>query len=136
MQSLFKEILSVHQSYPPKPLPVILSVSAASNYKLPEAKSFIDEWLTLIDSFGQNVPMLWLGPPAAPYDLPEDKISSEGNDARWRHSVGMENQTRIRGIENLGMWNLTVQAEKGGLELSLVQAMMVCALRCISSCRV
>ena len=80
----------------------------------------------LIDASGQNVPVLWLGPPAAPYNLPADEILAKGNEARWRYSLEMENQTRARGVESLGMWNLTVQAGRGGLELPLVQAMMVC----------
>ena len=120
-----KELFSIQQPYSPKPLPVILSISSAATYTRSSANSFLDGWLDLIASFGQNVPVLWLGPLAASFNLPEDRILVEGNDVRWRYSLEMENHTRFRSVESLGMWNLTVQAENSGLELALVQAMMV-----------
>ena len=84
-------MFSIPQRYPPKPLPIILSVSSAATYTVSLANVFLDEWLNVITSSKQNVPVLWLGPQAASYDLPEDRILAEGNDARWRYSLEMEN---------------------------------------------
>ena len=90
----------------------------------------MDEWIILADASLRNVPFLWIGPTAAGHLKPPGKIMSEGNNALWHYTIEMEKEARARGLDSLGMYNMTVQAgswdgSSYGLKVGLVQAMMV-----------
>ena len=90
----------------------------------------MDEWVSLADTSGRNVPFLWLGPNAAGHLKPPSKLLSEGNNAIWQYTLEMAKEAKSRQLDALGMYNLTLQANSWdgsyyGLKVSLVQAMMV-----------
>ena len=93
----------------------------------------MDEWVTLADASGRNVPFLWVGPNAAGHLKPPGQILSQGNNALWHFTVEMNREARARELDALGMYNLTLQAGSWdgsgyGLKVGLVQAMMVSTL--------
>lgn len=90
----------------------------------------MDEWITLADAATRNVPFLWLGPTAAGHLKPPGLILNQGNNALWHYTAEMTKEARVRELEALGMYNLTLQASswdgsRYGLKVALVQAMMV-----------
>ena len=92
----------------------------------------MDEFLTLVDEHapGKSVPFLWVGPTAAGHLKPPGLIMSQGNNALWHYTVEMKKEAEARGLEALGMYNLTVQSSSWdgsgyGVGVGLVQAMMV-----------
>ena len=94
----------------------------------------MEEWLTLADTFvedsSRQVPFLWLGPVAAGHLKPPGQILSQGNNAVWHYTVEMAREARKRGMETLGLYNMTLQASSWdgtayGERVALVQAMMV-----------
>lgn len=116
-----------------KPTPIILSLSLASHLSWPAATSSMDEWVSLADSSGRNVPFLWIGPNAAGHLKPPGQILSEGNNAIWHYTLEMGKEARSREVDALAMYNLTLQANSWdgsgyGMRVALVQAMMVSLL--------
>lgn len=114
-----------------KPLPVIHSLSLSTSLSWPGATASMDEWLSVADNSGRAVPFLWIGPNAAGHLKPPGQISSEGNNALWHYTIETAKEARIRQVEPLGMYNLTLQANSWdgsyyGSRVVLVQAMMVC----------
>ena len=94
----------------------------------------MDEWITLADVSSRNVPFLWVGPNAAGHLKPPAQILSQGNNALWHYTVEMAKEARVREIDALGMYNMTLQATSWdgsgyGQKVAIVQAMMVCC-RC------
>jgi len=90
----------------------------------------MDEWLTIADGSGRNTPYLWVGPNAAGHLKPPGLIMSEGNNALWHYNVEVGKEAAKRGVENLSMYNMTLQAGSWdgshyGEGVHLVQAMMV-----------
>lgn len=94
----------------------------------------MEEWLRLADGFveksSRRVPFLWLGPVAAGHLKPPGLIMDQGNNALWHYTVEMAREARKRGMETLGMYNMTLQADSWdgtayGQKVALVQAMMV-----------
>jgi len=90
----------------------------------------MDEWLTIADGSGRNTPYLWVGPNAAGHLKPPARILQEGNNALWHYNVELGKEAAKRGVENLSMYNMTLQAASwDGSSYServmLVQAMMV-----------
>lgn len=113
-----------------KPVPVIHSLSLATSLSWSSATSSMDEWVSLADASGRNVPYLWLGPNAAGHLKPPGRILSEGNNAIWHYTLETAKEARARQVDALGMYNLTLQANSWdgsnyGLRVALVQAMMV-----------
>lgn len=113
-----------------KPIPVIHSLSLATSLSWPAATSSMDEWVSLADASGRNVPYLWLGPTAAGHLKPPAQILSEGNNAIWHYTLETAKEAKARQIDALAMYNLTLQANSWdgshyGLRVGLVQAMMV-----------
>ena len=99
----------------------------------------MDEWVSLADASGRNVPFLWIGPNAAGHLKPPGQIISQGNNALWHYTIETEKEAKSRELDALGMYNLTLQANSWdgssyGLRVGLVQAMMVdlslATLRC------
>ena len=90
----------------------------------------MDEWVSLADSSGRNIPWLWVGPNAAGHLKPPGQILTQGNNALWHYTVETMKEAKNRGLDTLGMYNLTLQANSWdgsyyGLNVGLVQAMMV-----------
>ncbi len=113
-----------------KPVPVIHSLSLATSLSWPIATASMDEWVTLADFSSRNVPFLWVGPTAAGHLKPPGQILSQGNNALWHYTIEMAKEARMRDLDALGMYNLTLQASSWdgssyGMKVALVQAMMV-----------
>lgn len=90
----------------------------------------MDEWVSLADASGRNIPWLWVGPNAAGHLKPPNQIVSEGNTALWHYTIDTMNEAKKRDLDALGMYNLTLQANSWdgsyyGPKVALVQAMMV-----------
>lgn len=93
----------------------------------------MDEWVSLADASGRNVPFLWLGPNAAGHLKPPGQILTQGNNALWHYTLETMKEARARELDALGMYNLTLQAGSWdgsfyGVKVALVQAMMVSGL--------
>ncbi|KAL6717547.1 hypothetical protein ACLMJK_005462 [Lecanora helva] len=113
-----------------KPIPVLHSLSLATSLSTSSATSSMDEWVSLADDSGKNVPFLWIGPNAAGHLKPPSQIASEGNNAIWHYTRETIKEAKSRELDAIGMYNLTLQANSWdgshyGLKVSLVQAMMV-----------
>ncbi|KAF7587232.1 hypothetical protein BBP40_007519 [Aspergillus hancockii] len=110
-----------------KPVPVIQSLSLSTSYSLAIAKNSMDEWLALAQSSKNDMPFLWVGPTAPGHQ------QSSGNSlhtSSWRYTLDTSEAARTRGMEALGMYNTTLQADSWdgvhyGEKVALVQAMMV-----------
>ena len=94
----------------------------------------MDEWVTLVDTSGRNVPILWVGPNAAGHLKLPGQILTQGNNALWHYTLQTMKEAKARQLDALGMYNLTLQANssdgrKYGQRVGLVQAMMVMHLR-------
>lgn len=116
-----------------KPVPVIHSLSLTRSLSWSSVTSSMDEWISLADASGRNVPYLWMGPNAAGHLKPPSQILNEGDNAIWHYTLETAKEAKARQIEFLGMYNLTLQANSWdgsnyGLRVGLVQAMMVGSL--------
>ena len=126
---VFTSLLSsLPDSY--KPIPVIHSLSLATSLSWPLATNSMNEWVSLADASTRNVPFLWLGPAAAGHLKPPGQILSQGNNALWHYTVEMAKEAKLRELDSLGMYNLTLQATSWdgsgyGQRVAMVQAMMV-----------
>ncbi|GKZ62546.1 hypothetical protein AnigIFM60653_010566 [Aspergillus niger] len=110
-----------------RPVPVILSLSLSTSYSLSTAKSSMDEWLTLAQASGRNTPFLWVGPTAP--GLQKDSRDNI-HASSWQYSQDAAQEARNRGLDALGMYNATLQADSWdgkhyGEKVALIQAMMV-----------
>ena len=90
----------------------------------------MDEWVTLADASGRNIPVLWVGPNAAGHLVPPGQIVAQGNGALWHYTLETMREARAMQLDALGMYNLTLQAHSWdgshyGQKVGLVQAMMV-----------
>ncbi|RAL17706.1 uncharacterized protein BO97DRAFT_12960 [Aspergillus homomorphus CBS 101889] len=110
-----------------KPVPVILSLSLSTSYSLPAAQKSMDEWLSMSKTTKQNTPFLWIGPTA-----PGLQKDSEDNihASSWQYSQDTIQEARARGMDALGLYNITLQADSWdgkhyGEQVALVQAMMI-----------
>lgn len=113
-----------------KPVAVIHSLSLSTSLSWPIATASMDEWTALADSSSRNVPFLWIGPNAAGHLKPPGLILNQGNNALWHYTIEMSKAARLRELDALGMYNLTLQATSWdgsgyGQKVALVQAMMV-----------
>ncbi|KAK0514155.1 hypothetical protein JMJ35_003877 [Cladonia borealis] len=113
-----------------KPIPVIHALSLSTSLSWATATSSMDEWVSLADASGRNVPFLWVGPTAAGHLKPAGQILSQGNNALWHYTIETEKEAKSRELDALGMYNLTLQANSWdgssyGQRVGLVQAMMV-----------
>ena len=113
-----------------KPIPVIHSLSSATSLSWSKATDSMDEWVTLADASGRNIPILWVGPNAAGHLQPPGHILTQGNSALWQYTLETMREATARQLDALGMYNLTLQANSWdgtnyGQRVGLVQAMMV-----------
>ena len=113
-----------------KPVPIIHSLGLSTSFNWQAATDSMDEWLTIADGSGRNTPFLWLGPNAAGHLKPPGKILQEGNNALWHYNVEMGKEAMRRGVDNLGLYNMTLQASSWdgsnyGERVMVTQAMMV-----------
>ena len=89
-----------------KPIPIIHSLSSATSLSLSKATDSMDEWITLADASGRNIPILWVGPTAGGHHL-----QTQGDaGARWQYTLETAREAEARQVEALGMYNLTLQA--------------------------
>lgn len=117
-----------------KPIPVIHSLSLATSLSWSKAVDSMDEWVTLADASGRNIPILWVGPNASGHLKPPGQILTQGNSALWHYTLETMREAKARQLDALGMYNLTLQANSWdgsnyGQKVGLVQAMMVRRLR-------
>ncbi|CAD6568399.1 MAG: hypothetical protein ASARMPREDX12_001397 [Alectoria sarmentosa] len=113
-----------------KPIPVIHSLSLATSLSWSKATDSMDEWVTLADASGRNIPILWVGPNAAGHLKPPSLILTQGNNALWHYTLETMKEAKARQLDALGMFNLTLQANSWdgsnyGQKVGLVQAMMI-----------
>ena len=90
----------------------------------------MDEWVTLATGAERNIPMLFLSPPAFGLIKEPNSAPKEGNFAVWNFHTEMAPVAREKHFDILSMYNLTLQAssvdgERFGEVVALVQAMMV-----------
>ena len=129
LRDIFSAVLAKDpESY--KPVPVVHSLSLSTSLSWPIATASMDEWTTLADTSSRNVPFLWIGPNAAGHLKPPGLILNQGNNALWHYTTEMGKAARLRELDALGMYNLTLQATSWdgsgyGQKVALVQAMMV-----------
>ncbi|KAE8350095.1 hypothetical protein BDV28DRAFT_139783 [Aspergillus coremiiformis] len=122
----FRQLIS-RASNQGKPVPVIQSLSLSTSYSLAIAGNSMDEWLALAQSSKREMPFLWLGPTAPGHQ------KSAGNDihvSSQQYTLDTSEAARTRGVEALGMYNATLQADSWdgihyGEKVALIQAMMV-----------
>lgn len=93
----------------------------------------MDEWVTLADASGRNIPILWVGPNAAGHLQTPGQIPTQGNSALWQYTLETMREAKARQLDALGMYNLTLQANswdgsRYGQRVGLVQAMMVSSI--------
>ncbi|KAE8378385.1 hypothetical protein BDV26DRAFT_191825 [Aspergillus bertholletiae] len=110
-----------------KPIPVIQSLSISTSYSVEIAGNSMDEWLALAQSGKHDMPFLWLGPTAPGY---QKHSESNIHASSWQYTLDASEAARNRGMETLGMYNATLQADSWdgmhyGEKEALVQAMMV-----------
>jgi hypothetical protein len=107
-----------------RPIPIIYSLT--SHHSTSAATKNLDDLILYADATKRKTPMLWVGPPA-PTHL-EGKEGSPQQDV-WRFSMEMAQAAKDRGVDSLGLWNMTVQANSNGKNfgegVAITQAMMV-----------
>ncbi|EYE97629.1 uncharacterized protein EURHEDRAFT_375457 [Aspergillus ruber CBS 135680] len=111
-----------------KTLPIIHSLSLATSYSLSTAQTSMDEWQALTKSTGHNAPFLWIGPTALGHQ--KKPAGSEDLPAVWQYAIDTAEAAHERGMDVLGMYNATLQADSFdgthyGEKVALMQAMMV-----------
>jgi hypothetical protein len=115
-----------------KPVAVVHSLSFGATFSAAAAAASMAEWLGVADRHAESslrsVPFLWLGTTAVGHLKPPAQPPSQGNGALWRYAA--ETEARKRGMDALGMYNLTLQASSWdgvsyGERVALVQAMSV-----------
>ncbi|KNG80872.1 hypothetical protein ANOM_010377 [Aspergillus nomiae NRRL 13137] len=110
-----------------KPVPVIQSLSLSTSYSLEIAGNSMDEWLVLAQSSKRDMPFLWIGPTAPGH---QKHSGSNIHASSWQYTLDAAEAARTRGMETLGMYNATLQADSWdgmhyGEKEALIQAMMV-----------
>ncbi|KIW62218.1 hypothetical protein, variant [Phialophora macrospora] len=108
------------------PVPMILSLSPAT-VNAEAAVSSLEEFLALADQSHRKTPMLWIGPTASGH---VEIRGRKGNQEIWDFDRQLRQVAEDNGVEALGMWNVTVQANswdgvRFGEKVALTQAMMV-----------
>ncbi|KAL3458248.1 hypothetical protein BJX64DRAFT_227574 [Aspergillus heterothallicus] len=122
----FKSFLA-RTSEKKKPIAVIQSLSLSTSYSKTTAANSIDEWLTLAKTSARTTPFLWIGPTAPGHQAPPgDNVHASS----WHYTQETAQVAQSRGIDVLGMYNATVQAESWdglhyGEKVALMQAMMI-----------
>lgn len=112
-----------------KPVPLLHSLGLSTSLSWPIGTNSLDEWASLADSTLRATPMLALGPNAAGHLKPPGQILSEGNNALWHYTIEMGKEAEARGIEWVGLYNMTLQASSWdgsayGLRVAVTQAMI------------
>lgn len=88
----------------------------------------MDEWQTLAKTSGRSSPFLWVGPTAPGH---QKKLSGiDDLPAVWEYAIATADAAQERGMDVLGMYNATLQADSWdgvhyGEKVALMQAMMV-----------
>ncbi|KAL2846517.1 hypothetical protein BJX68DRAFT_240717 [Aspergillus pseudodeflectus] len=122
----FKNLLA-RSSEKKKPIAVIQSLSLSTSYSTTTATNSIDEWLTLAKTSARSTPFLWIGPTAPGHQNPPGE---NVHASSWQYTQDTAQIAQRRGMDVLGMYNATVQAESWdglhyGEKVALMQAMMV-----------
>ncbi|OJJ32327.1 hypothetical protein ASPWEDRAFT_658676 [Aspergillus wentii DTO 134E9] len=120
----------IRQAGQKKPIPIIHSLSLSTSLSVPTAKSSMDEWITLAQATGRDMPFLWVGPTAPGHQKVDGQNSPHANSAVWQYTMDTAEAAQIRDMDVLGMYNATLQAESWdgmhyGEKVALMQAMMV-----------
>ncbi|OWP01081.1 hypothetical protein B2J93_4813 [Marssonina coronariae] len=128
-QNSFKD-LTYGKSNPWQPSPLIFSFSHASSLDSASSTKALDEWYTLASGSERNIPMLFLSPPAFGLNKAPGTLPKGGNLALWNYHALMAPAAKEKHFDVLSLFNLTLQAssvdgEKFGAKVALVEAMMV-----------
>lgn len=88
----------------------------------------MDEWQTLAKTGGRSSPFLWVGPTAPGHQKKPSGI--DDLPAVWEYAIATADAAQERGMDVLGMYNVTLQADSWdgvhyGEKVALMQAMMV-----------
>ncbi|KAL2872699.1 uncharacterized protein BJX67DRAFT_16128 [Aspergillus lucknowensis] len=123
---MFKGLLA-RSSEENKPIAVIQSLSLSTSYSQSTATNSMDEWLTLAKTSARSTPFLWIGPTAPGHQNP---LGNNVHANSWQYTQDTAHIAQSKGIDVLGMYNATVQAEswdgmRYGEKVALVQAMMI-----------
>ncbi|KAE8148435.1 hypothetical protein BDV25DRAFT_158224 [Aspergillus avenaceus] len=110
-----------------KPIPVVQSLSLSTSHSLMTAINSMDEWLTFAKASKRDMPFLWVGPTAPGHQKP---AGNNIHASSWQYTMDASEAAQSRGMEALGMYNATLQADSWdgihyGEKVALVQAMMV-----------
>ncbi|KAL4893047.1 hypothetical protein BDV59DRAFT_31656 [Aspergillus ambiguus] len=122
----FRQVLAPSEGQH-RPVAVIQSLSLSTSYSLSTAKNSMNEWLGLAQSSHRTTPFLWVGPTAPGHQKPSaDSVHASS----WQYTLEAAEAARSRGIETLGMYNATLQADSWdgmhyGEKVALMQAMMI-----------
>jgi hypothetical protein len=122
----FKNLLA-RSSEKKKPIAVIQSLSLSTSYSTTTATNSIDEWLTLAKTSARSTSFLWIGPTAPGH---QNSLGDNVHASSWQYTQDTAQVAQSRGMDVLGMYNATVQAESWdglhyGEKVALMQAMMV-----------
>ncbi|PKY01401.1 hypothetical protein P168DRAFT_312551 [Aspergillus campestris IBT 28561] len=110
-----------------RPVPVIHSLSLSTSHSLSTARSSMDEWLESAQSSGRDMPFLWVGPNSPGHqNSPGDNVRARS----WQYTLDASDAARGKGVESLGMYNATLQADSWdgvhyGEKVAVMQAMMI-----------
>ncbi|KAH9212497.1 hypothetical protein DL95DRAFT_426527 [Leptodontidium sp. 2 PMI_412] len=124
------EDLTYGKSNPWQPSPMIFSFGHGSAFDTGIATRAIDEWSTLATGAERNIPMLFISPPAFGINKAPSSAPRTGNLAAWNFHTEMAPVAKEKHFDVLSLYNLTLQAssvdgERFGEEVALVQAMMI-----------
>ena len=113
-----------------KPIAIIHGLGHSALFSLRSAKSSMNEWQSLAKGSGRDTFSLWVGPTAPGQ---EKSTTKPLDNSVWQYSLETAEAARAMGIDALGMYNATLQAESFdgafyGERVSLLQAMMVGSL--------
>lgn len=114
-----------------KPKAFIFGHGLWSDLDLPKTVGWLETVVEAIESkLGKNWSGLFVTPSSAGKEKPDEWLRSQGNKKLmlYEEAVGLEAQKK--GLEHLGTWNMSIQANKyDGVHLdmrgNLVKAMMV-----------
>jgi hypothetical protein len=110
---------------------IILGHGLWSNLELQNSLNWLDTILSTIKaSTKSNWHGLFVTPNAAGKEKPDEWIVTQGNKALMLFEEAMGIESKKRGLEHLGTWNMSIQSNKfDGVHLdmkgNLVKAMMV-----------
>ncbi|KAH7351067.1 hypothetical protein BKA65DRAFT_395770 [Rhexocercosporidium sp. MPI-PUGE-AT-0058] len=128
-QTSFQD-LTYGKPNPWQPSPMIFSSGHSSAFDTGTATLAIEEWSALATGAERNIPILFVSPPAFGINKTPGSAPNTGNLAVWNFHEEMAPVASEKHFDVLSLYNLTVQAssvdgERFGEEVALVEAMMI-----------